>query len=402
MNRSKGLTYLLAAGSVATAYLMVRFPNAAVHGSLQGLTIWWKQVFPALFPFFVLAELMIGFGVVNFAGVLMEPIMRPLFRLPGVGGFVLMMGIVSGFPAGARITADLYKGKKITKTEAERLASFTNFSNPLFLFSVTAAGFFHQASLGIVFALSHYIGNICVGLAMRFLGKKNKETHTAASHSILMHALDSMHQERIAHNEPFGKRMGDAVVASVSTLLSIGGFIALFSMLYQLLVQVGIVSLLSTGLSICFKVIGFSADLGSAVVPGLFELTIGDSKVAEATVIPLIERVIVVCGLLGFCGFSIQAQAVSILSQAGLSSRLFLIGRLLQMIFSSTAAFFLYHIFQKGSRSAAQTAFVMGEPFEALTHRTAEFGPVTTFVILIIFICILLRRLGTHAHQLHR
>ncbi|MET1247989.1 sporulation integral membrane protein YlbJ [Sporolactobacillus sp. STCC-11] len=401
MDRSKSLTYLLAAGSIATAFLMVRYPSVAVDGSLTGLTIWWKNVFPALFPFFVLAELMIGFGVVNFAGVLMEPAMRPLFRLPGVGGFVFIMGLVSGFPAGSRITADLYKEKQITKAEAERLASFTNFSNPLFIFSVTAVGFFHQASLGIIFALSHYIGNICVGLTMRFLGDKKKKTKGSSSRLLLVHALNSMHQERISRNQPFGKKMGDAVIASVNTLLAIGGFIALFSMLYQLLGKIGVTDLLSSGLSSFFQMIGFNPKLGSAVVPGLFELTLGDNNVAGSDFVPLIERVIVVSGMLGFCGFSIQAQAVSILSQAGLSSRLFLIGRLLQMIFSSISAFFLFHLFQAGNPSAAQAAFAMGQPFETLTRHTASIGPMITFTTLIIFILILLKRVGKRDHRLN-
>ncbi|MCQ2008855.1 MAG: sporulation integral membrane protein YlbJ [Sporolactobacillus sp.] len=402
MKHSKSLTYLLASGSLAVAYLMVRYPDIAVKGSITGMQIWWDKVFPALFPFFVLTELMIGFGIVTFAGILMEPLMRPLFRLPGVGGFVFMMGIVSGFPAGARITADLYREKKITKAEAERLAGFTNFSNPLFLFSVTAVGFFHQASLGIVFALAHYIGNICVGLTFRFLGKKTNKARSTPSRFLFIHALNSMHQERISRDQPFGKKLGDAVISSVSTLLAIGGFITLFSMLYQLLAQIGFVDFLGFGLSACFKFIGFSPELGSAVIPGLFELTIGDNKVGELVIVPLIERVIVVSGLLGFCGLSIQAQAVSVLSQAGLSSRLFLIGRLLQMMFSSIAAFFLFHIFQMGNRSAAQTAFAMGEPFETLTHQTAEFGPMITFSILIVFIFILLRRFNTHTHPLNR
>ncbi|EST13154.1 sporulation integral membrane protein YlbJ [Sporolactobacillus laevolacticus] len=393
MNRSKIFTYFLAAGSVATAFLMVRYPNVAIQGSITGLDIWWDKVFPALFPFFVLAELMIGFGVVNFAGILMEPVMRPIFRLPGIGGFVFMMGLVSGFPAGARITAQLYKEKKLSKSEAERLASFTNFSNPLFLFSVTAVEFFGQASLGILFALAHYIGNICVGLVMRFYGTHEDQQRSAFSHRLLTHALENMHQERIAHKVPFGKKLGDAVIASVNTLLAIGGYIALFSMLYQLLLQIGAISLLSGGMSAALKAIGFTPELGSAVIPGLFELTIGDHSVAESSA-PLIERVILVSGLLGFCGFSIQAQAMSILSQAGLSSKPFLIGRFLQMFFSSIAAFFLFHLFQMSSHSVTETAFAVGSTFKQLSHPTLIYGPWITFTSLMLFILILLRRTG--------
>ena len=39
--------------------------------------------------------------------------MRPLFRVPGVGGFVWAMGMASGFPAGAKFTARLTARKSI-------------------------------------------------------------------------------------------------------------------------------------------------------------------------------------------------------------------------------------------------------------------------------------------------
>jgi len=53
------------------------------------------------YTFFIVAELMVSLGFVNFLGVIMEPIMRPLFRLPGCSSLVIVMGFTSGFPIGA-------------------------------------------------------------------------------------------------------------------------------------------------------------------------------------------------------------------------------------------------------------------------------------------------------------
>ncbi|GAE91756.1 membrane protein [Gracilibacillus boraciitolerans JCM 21714] len=58
-----------------------------MSASQRGLEVWASVVFPSLLPFFIVAELLIAFGgVVHFIGVLCEPIMRPLFNVPGVGG----------------------------------------------------------------------------------------------------------------------------------------------------------------------------------------------------------------------------------------------------------------------------------------------------------------------------
>lgn len=393
MNRSKITTYLLAAGSAGTVFLMIRYPVAAATASYQGLQLWWEKVFPALFPFFVLSELMIGFGVVTLAGALMEPVMRPLFRVPGIGGFVFVMGLFSGFPAGARMTAKLYQEKKLTKDEAERLSSFTNFSNPLFLFNVTAIQFFHQAALGIVFALAHYIGNIGVGLVMRFYHRNTKSDYESPRFaSVLAKAFRNMHEDRMRHYKPFGKMLGDAVIASVQTLLVIGGFIALFAMIYQLLVQTGLIRLLSSGLTLLIKLCGFTPSLGPASLPGVFELTIGTHEIGAAYA-PLEERVIFASGLLGFCGLSIQAQAISILSQAGISARPFLIGRLFHALFSGCAAWILYRLLHVTSQLDANTAFAGSRGLVSLSDKVIQDGPLITAFVLLIFACILISRM---------
>ena len=111
-----------------------------------------------------MAELLIGFGIVQFIGVIFQPIMRPVFNVPGVGSFAWIIGMASGYPAGAKITAQLRKNNEITKVEAERLVSFTNAASPLFIFGAIAVGFFHHASLGILIAICHYLGNLIVGI----------------------------------------------------------------------------------------------------------------------------------------------------------------------------------------------------------------------------------------------
>src|SRR5690606_15963889 len=122
------------------AISMISLPKESFQASIRGLNMWWEIVFPSLFPFFVISELLIGFGVVSFIGVLLEPLMRPIFRVPGVGGFAWAMGMATGFPAGAKLTARLREEGQLTQFEAERLVSFTNSSSPLFIFGAVSVG----------------------------------------------------------------------------------------------------------------------------------------------------------------------------------------------------------------------------------------------------------------------
>lgn len=136
--------------------------------------MWWNIVFPSLLPFFIVSEILISIGVVRFIGVFLEPLMRPVFKVPGAGGFVWAMGMASGFPAGAKLTARLRQENQISRHEAERLVSFSNSSNPLFIFGAVSIGFFQDKNLGLLLAVSHYLGNVFVGLTMRFWGKDEK------------------------------------------------------------------------------------------------------------------------------------------------------------------------------------------------------------------------------------
>src|SRR5690625_5378087 len=111
--------------------------------------------------------------------------MRPIFNVPGEGGFAWIMGMVSGYPSGAKFSVRLREEEQLTRLEAERLISFTNASSPLFIFGAISVGFLHDARLGILIAISHYLGNALVGVCMRFHGRRERsEEHTSEKPTI--------------------------------------------------------------------------------------------------------------------------------------------------------------------------------------------------------------------------
>lgn len=112
--KSQVSTYVLAFIAVSLTISMVLYPEDAFKSAVNGLKIWWDIVFPALLPFFIGSEILMGLGVVHFMGVLMEPFMRPVFNLPGVGSFVMAMGLASGYPIGAILTARMRQQNLVT------------------------------------------------------------------------------------------------------------------------------------------------------------------------------------------------------------------------------------------------------------------------------------------------
>src|SRR5690606_11977117 len=121
-----------------------------------------------LLPFFAMSDILMGLGVIHAVGVLLEPVMRPLFRIPGVGGFAVAMGLASGYPLGAKITGQLRRDGLCNREEGERLISFANTADPLFMIGAVSVGMFGMPEIGLPLVVGHYLGVVLVGLAMRY------------------------------------------------------------------------------------------------------------------------------------------------------------------------------------------------------------------------------------------
>lgn len=400
LNRSKLKTLFLASTVTIMAISIISFPQESVDASIRGLNMWWEIVFPSLLPFFIISEMLIGFGVVRFIGVLLEPFMRPIFRVPGVGGFVWAMGLASGFPAGAKLTARLRQEGQLTRAEAERLVTFTNSSNPLFIFGAVSVGFFYNPKLGVILALSHYLGNICVGILMRFYGKKEKAPEAKKTkQSMLRLAFSQLHQTRLKDKRPIGKLLGDAVMSSVQTLLMIGGFIILFSVVNKILYHLQMTGYLSKLLELIFPLFALPDSLSIPFISGIFEITQGSQLTSQVQDATLLQQAIITSFILAFSGLSVQAQVASILAQTDIRFQPFFIARIFHGIFASLFTYLLWNpvyqqFYQSEQPSNAIPVFLINESssFYDYYHWLVTIGPIITILALSSYIVLYARK----------
>ncbi|MFY4773754.1 sporulation integral membrane protein YlbJ [Metabacillus sp. RGM 3146] len=397
MNRSKWNTLLAALFIASLTLLVILHPEAALDASKQGLKMWWEIVFPSLLPFFILSELLIAFGIVQFIGIILEPFMRPIFRVPGVGGFVFAMGMASGFPSGAKLTARLRQENQLSAIEAERLVSFTNCSNPLFIFGAVAVGFFHNQALGLLLAAAHYLGNVMVGLVMRFHGRskeKNIRKDKKTSFPSILSAFNALHKTRLENKQPLGKMLGNAVLSSVQSLLMIGGFIIAFSVFNRILSVVQLTDFLSGAINVFLTMAGFPESYGKPLISGLFEITLGSQLISKETGPALLFQAAVLTSfILAFSGFSVQAQVASILAETDIRFKPFFIARIMQGFFAAIAAALLfkplYLHFQSSKETSVQPAFLFqnsGRWFTEIWQHLSSAGPLITIGSLLVYI----------------
>lgn len=112
---------------------MLLFPKAVFNGASEGLLLWFQVVFPTLFPFMLITNLLMDSGGLAFiSGIFRRPFRR-IFGVSGNGSFAVLAGFLCGYPMGAKVTADLLRTGRITRAEGQYLLSFCNNTSPVFI-----------------------------------------------------------------------------------------------------------------------------------------------------------------------------------------------------------------------------------------------------------------------------
>ncbi|MBX4146191.1 MULTISPECIES: sporulation integral membrane protein YlbJ [Paenibacillus] len=381
---------LLVTALLSVIVLMALFPEAALQSALRGLSIWWDVLFPSLFPFFVISEVLLGFGVVHLIGTLLDPMMRPLFRIPGAGGFVAAMGYVSGYPVGAKLTAKLWEQKMVNREEGERLVAFTTSSDPIFLIGAVSIGFFHDPKIGLILALSHYGGGFLVGLIMRFHGRHESKTATdslrlsQANTSRLKSALHAMHAAREQDGRDLGTLLRQAIQSSLQLIIVVGGLVVFFSVFLELWTRAGVMPALTEAISLLLSLVGMPESLSTAIVGGLFEVTLGARYAGEAgAAIPLPYKAAAAAFILSWGGLSVHAQIISILNSTNLRYFPFVIARLIHGVIAAVAVLLLWRSVMGSSIPTMALPAVSDSALNGYTHIMAAFCILLGFLIAV-------------------
>src|SRR5699024_6768836 len=127
----------------------------------------------------------------------------------------------------------------------------------------------------------------------------------------------------------------------VQTLLMIGGFIIIFSVFTSILKITHITDMIG----IIFLPFLHLADMPITIIPsivtGLFEITMGTDTLTSLSNIPILTQLLVISFILGFHGFSIQAQVASILAETDIRFLPYFISRILHACFATILCYIL-------------------------------------------------------------
>jgi sporulation integral membrane protein YlbJ len=258
--------------------------------------------------------------------------MKPLFNVGGNGAFAFIMGIISGYPMGAKIACNFRQNNICSKEECERLLSFTNNSGPLFIIGTVGILSFKNTSIGILLFLTHLLACISVGFIFRFW-KKDKQTF----HKVSTSSFEQT--KKTASFSNLGEILAESITSSISTILLIGGFVVIFSSIISILKASGILNSFTLFLSPIFQILQIDTSFIPGLLTGFLEITNGISTISSIACKKLSLNLIFTAFLLGFGGISIFLQVWSIVSKTDLSIKPYVLGKLLHGIL---AAFYTY------------------------------------------------------------
>ena len=262
----------------------------------QGITLCYRTVFPSLFPFFVLSTLLISLGFSDFLENALNRPMQLLFHLNGGCAGALILGLLGGYPVGARTALSLYRQGDCTREEAERLLAFCNNCGPAFILSVAGSTALQSRKAGVLLYLIHVLAALCTGLIFRGENTPSKAPR---------------------HRKPIRPDFVPAFVASVqsafSSMLSVCGFVVFFAVLLHPL----------------------KTFTKSGLLLGTVELFNGICSLE-----PTPAGFVSAAALIGWGGLSVHAQTVAILCDENLSLGSYFKGKAVQTFLSVIFALF--------------------------------------------------------------
>lgn len=270
---------------LAMFFYLLFNPKLALSSVTESIYLCASAIVPSLFIYMILARMIIAMPFTDM-------FFCKLGRY-GIEAEVLILGLLCGFPVGAKSAVFLYENGTITKKRAEYICAFTNGASASFLLGYIGAVLFSDIGVGIRLAVYQLIASVITAAVFRILFMKKEDF-------ISVNLPDSFVK--------MGGKFTEAVTDSAVTMISVCAFIITFSVLGE----------------IAMTLINPKGYL-SVFVKGFFEFSTG---CAHAASLDRDTAFRVVSLLVGFSGLCVIMQVVSVI-RSKLSAKMYFLGRFL-------------------------------------------------------------------------
>lgn len=294
---------LLTLFSAVFLIFLIYNPALCTLGAAKGLSLWYKQVLPALFPAMAAASFLIS----------RKSIQAALKHLPFPASAAFLSGLLCGSPMGALTCSGLYASKLLSQRSARWVVCFVQLPSPLFLSGFVASTLLAlPAKMRFIFLLCAYLPFLASFLlcTLLFLLKP------AAKYSISL----EKDIQKAASPEP---SLNDICDTCLLLLVRIGVLLMFFSILSEFLNST------------------VPQSAAQTILIGMLEMTTGISKISSLNILSLRYKSAICLFLLGFGGICVHIQVRQAWQQSDFPIFRYILVRFLFGLCSSLCFLFL-------------------------------------------------------------
>lgn len=277
----------------AAMLVLILDSKIALQGAQMGLELCIQTVIPSLFPFFVISVLLTG----TLSGrqiAIFKPICR-FCKMPFGAENLLLVGLLGGYPVGAKCIYEAWKQGQITAADAKRYLGFCNNAGPAFIFGMCGS-LFSKSWIGWILWGIHVLSALLVGRVL----PENRSVPMGTS---------------IPDQTTLVQAMGKAITA----ILSVCGWVVLFRVI----------------LAFCQRWFMWLLPAHwRSVLDGILELTNGCNGLTAVESEGV--RFVLCAAFLGFGGLCVALQTASVVGELGMG--MYFPGKVMQCAFSCCLA----------------------------------------------------------------
>ena len=286
-------------------FCMITNPERYITTSLNGISAWAFNVLPSVLPFMFFTRFLSSLNTMQKLTKPFSKLSGFLFKTPSISLYAFVMAILSGYPVGSKLVADLFMQGQISKEDAFKMISFCSTSGPMFIVGAVGIGMFKSVKIGYILFASHMFSAIINGIIFRYIKLKNNEKT----------------QKKLISDADFD--FSDIVLSSITAILSVGLIITVFFIIIETLMPV-------------FNL--FSPSV-SALLQGIIEITKGSLSLS---LLPSKNLSTVLCSfVISFGGLSTFLQSITMISKINMPAKLFLLQKIMHGLLSCIITFLL-------------------------------------------------------------
>ena len=309
MNVCRNRQWVTAALAAVLGALVLAAPQAAKQGFSSGTALCLDSVLPALFPFFVVCELLMAAPP---PAALLRPLQRVLGLESAETAQAVVLSWVGGYAVCARLAGQLYGAGKISRRDAVRLQILGCCSGPGFVIGCVGGLLLGNVRLGAVLYAGQIGANLLAAGVVCLLGAGGRTRgDTSALRDGWMGRCSPSPRGRMQASAPTTQpiSLSYAITSAVTSSLSVCGCVVFFRL-------VG-------------AVLGAVVPLPPVVVSAALEVSAG---CADFAALGGQAALYGCCAVLSLLGVSVWAQ-MQLFAGAAFCPRTLLASRLLHLVF---------------------------------------------------------------------